>query len=207
MILSRVYRALNNSLRLLLHSFHNCDRMPYRWTLGPPDMSMALHTGDPRHVTRPPKRKDPEEHIHGIREEELHGAEIILEEYSADHNSRNTYYRLEECMPADCVVTRADDPRIKWRYSRGSRQCARPYMEGLQPSTTPFVKKSADRNGSLRTIHTVPPELVPSAPNEPVPPGDVVALWQRRVQNGDKDGAAEICSLLRTGGHICVYPL
>ena len=168
---------------------------------------MALQAGDPRYVTRAPKRRRGEHtHISKATQALLHGAEIILEEYSADHGSVNTYYRLEEGMAADCVVTRADDPRIEWRYPQGSRQCARPYIQGLQPSSTPFVKKSTDPHGSLRTIHTVPPELVPSVPNAPVPPGDVVALWQRRVQNGDKDGAAEICSLLRTGGHICVYP-
>jgi len=178
--------------------------MAYAWTPGKPDMPRALQTGNPQHVTRKPRRKLPE-HVH-IDPEQLHGAEKLFQETSEDHNSVNTYYKMDHSTKADCIVIRADDSCIKWMYPDGARQCARAYACGIQPPMTPFVKKCANCDGSLRTIHTVPPELVPSVPNAPVPPGDVVALWQRRVQKGDKDGANEICSLLRQGRLICVYP-
>jgi len=179
--------------------------MPYDSTQGDPSFAEAMSTGNPRHLTRRRRSYIASEHMHTDALNKDGDAQLVLEENSDEHGSCNRYWKLSSPIPANCTVVLASDPRITWRYDRHSaRQSARAYIEGLDHGTTVYVKQCMDlKDGSHRTTHPIPVELVPPKPNVEMPPGDVVALWNRRVYSGGN--AAGILALLQKGDPICVY--
>lgn len=179
--------------------------MPYTWSSGKPDIQQVIITGDPRWATRTPRNKGGvEDHVSVVFSEE--DAQIVVVEESDDHNSINTYYKVQEEIPTKTIVLPATDERIRWEYDKSSRQSARPYVSGVGPQTTLYIKKCVDRDsGKLRSMFAVPKELVPTDESYRPPPGDVIALMNRRMMAGDKSGVHSLQERLSTGGRICVY--
>jgi hypothetical protein len=177
--------------------------MPYDFTPGDPDFRRALIELDPKHCTRKPRKARRRDHVH-LDDEFFEGAVELITEFSAEHGSKNVYFRLAEPVAANCTVLPVTDPRIEWRYDEGSsRQSARPYVSGLDHGTTVYGKRCFDqKTKKVRTQHSIPAELVPKHEGDVVPPGDPIAYWNRLRKAGLDESS--IVGVL-CGGDVCVY--
>ena len=182
--------------------------MSYPSTNDPtPDFQRVLETGDPRWATRPrPRKGQPNDHNHVPGFSPADAEEELSTKHNGAHGSDDTYYRVGTPVPCNVALRPCKDPELSWAYDHSTRQSARAYIpKPAEPETTHIVKV-ARRKGKPDTVTAVHPAVWQAMEEgRPDPPGDVVALLNRHVFNGDDDAKEGLVARLRANAPICVY--
>lgn len=188
---------------------------PFPSTPGSPDMTRAIAENDPRHVTRERMQNKRKYHVAPTPIEQIRrkGA-LKLKWTDTIHQSHNELFLVPKCMaqPLNVCIRKANDPSLTWRFDdKGPRQSARAYTRTRlrsDPQSTQYVRIATQLEGKGNIYSTFLHPVIAAALLEHdayVPPGDVVARWNRARARGNADEAARMHGILRDGLPICVY--
>ena len=140
--------------------------------------------------------------------------DLKLTWHDAVHRSRNELFLLpsEHAAPTTVCIRSATDASIVWSYDpKGPRQSARAYTKDRRDTDAEHtrcvrVATQTRRNGNTYSTFVHPAIAAALLERRAhVPPGDVVARWNRAKACNDTKEAARLHAMLRDGLPICVY--